>query len=355
MSVQGNLKEMGVLEILQLIGAQRKSATLWVESGEQQIELHFREGLLVACHRHCAGEGEAFLEALVGLGHLSPAEAIRLADEARQAHREIWTAALEHPRLDRERCAQVYLRSLEGLIDRALMWDRGSFVLLSPAPVTDAITPGLAVESILIDAMRRLDELADMKQGRLPAHAIPCLTGGEASVISTDPLRRAVSRQIDGRRTMDEIVSATRLGEHEVYEAVCAGIDDGWIQILDSVRVPATPAPARRVLRPIIGASLLVLLLAISASSAWVGGRVPSDDSPWRNAGARWEEHDLRTMVEVYRFRVGAYPVSLSQLQDEGLAVGEETMQRWHYRRDSEAYALTLRAPDWIDPSDPDR
>lgn len=356
MSVQGNLKEMGVLEILQLIGTQRKSATLRVESGEQRIEFHFHDGLLVACHRLSGGESEPFLETLVGLGHLTPAEAIRLADEAQQSRREIWTAALEHPRLDRELCTQVYLRALEGLIDRALLWDMGNFILLPLAPVTEAISPGLPVESILIDAMRRLDELADMKQGRLTPHAVPCLTGGEASVVSTDPLRRAVCRQIDGRRRMEEIVTATRLGEHEVYEAVCGGIEGGWIQILDPMRVQPVPIPAaRRILRPILVASLLVLLLAIGASSAWVGGHGPVDRSPWREAGARWEECDLRAMIEVYRYRTGAYPKSLQQLAEAGLPLCGDAIDRWIYRIEGDAYRLSERPLDREDSSDPAR
>ncbi len=342
MSVQGNLKEMGVLEILQLIGAQRKSATLRVESPEQEVEFHFREGLLIACHHAAAAETEPFIDALVGLGHLSPAEAIRLTDEARRGRREIWLAALEEPQLDHELCEKIYVRSLEGVLDRALLWDRGNFILLPLAPVTEAIAPGLPVESILIDAMRRLDELADMKQRRLPPRSVPCLTGGEASVVSTDPLRRAVSRQIDGRRRIEEIVVATRLGEHEVYETLLKGVDDGWIQILDPTHPAPVEIPAtRRILRPMLAAPLLVLLLAIGASSAWVDGRTSSGRSPWTEAGARWEECDLRAMIEVYRHRVGSYPSSIGDLPRVGIPVQKDATRRWQYRREGDAYRLT--------------
>ena len=48
MPIQGSLQDMSVLEAIQLIGTQRRTATLKIESEDDDVQLHFREGMLIA-------------------------------------------------------------------------------------------------------------------------------------------------------------------------------------------------------------------------------------------------------------------------------------------------------------------
>jgi hypothetical protein len=344
MPVQGSLRELSALEVLQLIGSQRKTVTLRIESGEQEIQLHFEEGLLRAAHRNHAAAGEPYLETLIGLGHISPHDAMQLAGQVRDSGRDLWTVSLEIPRIERETCERAYRGAAEATIDRLLLWERGHFVMLPPEPVETVFTPGVSIEEILIDAMRRLDELASWKQGSLPEGSVPCLAGSEEHVISSDPLRRAIVRQIDGRRTVAQIVEATRLGEHEVYQAIVEGIDNGWIQILQGMR-PAESAPpgARETLRRSPALVALLVLLAVAIGCSWVGRRLQTDHTAWRETRTQWEEIDLRRMMEVYRYRTGAYPADLAALEAEGLPVPEDTEERWAYAPQESAYRLVRR------------
>lgn len=344
MPVQGSLRELSALEVLQLIGSQRKTVTLRIESGEQQIQLHFEEGLLRAAHRPHAAAGEPYLETLIGLGHLSPHDAMLLAEQVRESGRDLWTASLEIPRIERATCEEAYRRAAEAVIDRMLLWERGHFALLPPEPVETVFSPGLSVEEILIDAMRRLDELASWKQGALPETSVPCLPGTEELVVSSDPLRRAVVRQIDGRRTLAQICEATRLGDHEVYQAIADGIETGWIQLLESTPSPEAPAAApRHTLRRSPALVALLILLAVGIGSAWVTRRFQADRTAWREARTQWEEVDLRRMIEVYRYRTGDYPADLADLTAAGLPVPKDAEARWAYAPLETAYRLVER------------
>ena len=339
MSLQGSLREMGVLELLELMGSQRRTGTLDLSLGVERVHLHFRDGLLVASHRVGAARNEAFLDALVGLGHISPAEALALADRIERHKSDVWLAALEIPHLTRETCKEVYRQATEAAIDRVLLWDSGHFAILPLAPVAGAIDEGLSSEALLIDAMRRLDELAAWKQGQLPPESVPVLAGDAEQIVSSDPLRRAVLRQIDGRRSLAEVVDAARLGAHQVYEAVIQGLDNGTIELLQSA-APSAPAPVKIILRRSPAFAALTLLLTLALATSILGRRLSNGPDRWADARLGWEEIDLRKSIEVYRHRTGTYPHALIDLESRGLPLPGGDPNRFSYAIDGSGYRL---------------
>lgn len=344
MAIQGSLQEMSVLEVIQLIGTQRKSATLRITGPDDEVHLHFREGLLVASHTPGGGESEPFLDTLVALSHLSPAEAIGIREQVIHGGRDLWKAVRAVPHLSEETCRDVYHQATAATIDRVLLWEKGHFSVLPRSAVEPGLHPGESVDTILLDAMRRLDEVASLKQGNLPPTSVPCLNGPEELCVSSDPLRRAILRQIDGRRTVQQIVEATRLGEYEIYATLAKEREEGWIQTLAPRRteVPAA-APSREILSRWPAVAALATILALGVGSAWIGQRLQPDRRAWVQSATRWEEHDLRRMLEVYRLRNGAYPDRLARLQDEGLPVEPHPEKRWTYRTVEDAYRLEMR------------
>ncbi|MFB3909835.1 MAG: DUF4388 domain-containing protein [Candidatus Eisenbacteria bacterium] len=344
MAVQGSLRELSVLEALQMIGSQRKTATLELESPEGKVQLHFRDGLLVASHRRDAAEGDAFLDSLVALGHLSPTEAVRIAHDVRQG-RDLWTLAREIDYLDEGTLREVYGRATEATLDRVLLWERGHFAILSAAPVEPVLRPGLGSDSILLDSMRRLDELAAWRSGPLPPDAVPCVCGREDEFVGEDRLRRAVLRQIDGRRTIEQIGEATRLGAYDVYGTIAEGLQASCLLLLDlrtGVREPAPESVAHREVHRPRALVVLSLLLAVGLGGAWVGQERGDEDRPWQRARRSWEEIDLRRTIEVYRHRHGEYPAALASLEAERL-LPHDAAARWLYRPEGSAYRLSPR------------
>jgi hypothetical protein len=344
MPIQGSFQDMSVLEAIQLIGTQRKTATLKVDLTGDEVQLHFREGQLVASHRRAVGRGEPFLDAMVALAHLSPAEAMRIGQQVLENDRDLWTAVCEVPHLEQETCERVYMQVTEAVVDRALLCERGYFAVLPAFRVTPVFSPPLSVDSILLDAMRRLDELASWKQRDFPPGCVPCLTGPEELYVSADPLRRAVVRQIDGRRTTAQVVEATRLGEYEVFTVLAEGLDAGWIQVLAPSFKNVTPmTPTRKAFQRWPAVVVFAALLLVTASLSWVGHRLEPVSSPWAKTQAYWEEPDLRRLIETYRYRHGSYPRQLQDLADRGLPVAPSTLGRWQYSRAGRSYSLTLR------------
>ncbi len=341
MPLQGNLNELNVLEVVQLIGTQRKSTTLRLQSDSDEVHLHFREGQMIASHRCGCAKGQPFLDAMVALTHLSPGEAIEIAGQVEEQSRDLWKAVSEVAHLTQQTCEQVYRRATDATIDRVLLWEQGRFALDPLAKIEPVFRPGLSTDSILLDAMRRLDEVASLKQDTVAPLGIPCLRGTEEFYVSSDPLRRAVLRQVDGRRSVQEIVTATRLGEYDIYSTIAEGLEGGSIQILTPTGTPSPlPPPRREILRRLPAALLLTGLLVIAAGSAWIGYQVRPDPTQWEMAAVYWEELDMRRLIELYRERQGQYPSSLSQLCEENLPFGDGNNRSWFYRLDGTAYLL---------------
>jgi hypothetical protein len=351
MPVQGSLRDLSVLETLQLIGAQRKSAELLIESDEDEAHFHFRDGLLVAAHRKDPRSNETFIELLVGLGHIAPADSIHIIEEAREHRRDIWMLMSEVPHLSRETRETVYLRSVEAQLDKVLLWERGRFSILPPCGIEEALRPGISMDVLLVDAMRRLDELAAWKQGLLPPATVPCLRGPDEWLVGNDPLRRAVVRQIDGRRTIAEVVEETHLGEHDVYETIAAGCEAGWIQFLPmglgSEARANEPREGRAALKPVLRRSPALIavgiLLTIGLGSSWTGRRVTVDRTAWDQARTKWEEIDLQRAIEIWRYRHGAYPAALDSLTKDRIPLTAGFEDRWDYRIEQDSYRLSRR------------
>jgi hypothetical protein len=343
MPMQGSLRDLSVIETLQLVGSQRKTVSLRFATEEEEVVLHFREGLLRSIRATQGSRREPFIDALVALGHISPSDALPLSAQVWEEGRDPWIVVREVPHLERETCERVFLGVTEALLDRILLWDRGHFSMLPPAPAEPVFKPGLAMDNILLDAMRRLDELAAWKQGEFPPSAIPFLASGGELVVSSDPLRRAVLRQVDGRRSIREIVEATRLGEHETYSTIADGVQAGSIQILSRPVAAAPHAPTREILRRSPALAVLLLILLLVATSSWVDKRLSIDQGPWHEARARWEEIDLRRLIEVHRYRTGSYPKDLGEVERSGIDIPRSTAQRWFYQLDGATYRLIQR------------
>lgn len=351
MAIHGSLKEMNVLETLQLVGAQRRSTTLRFTRGNEAISLHLREGQLLAYSVVTGDAREPFLDALVALGHASPVDTIELRRCVKDEGQDPWTLALHIPHLQRTTCAAVYQAVLEATLDRLVLWDRGNFTMHPLGLTTQAFDPSIAIDTLLLDTMRRLDELAAWREGEFAPTAVPCLADegarGTIEAAAPDAIARAVLRQMDGRKNIEEIVRAMPLGDHAVYQVIVEGYEQGLVRILSYREAPAA-APQPAVVQPReftgSGVATLVVLAGVAALAA-VGSTVMRERILLERHAARardvqWAEADVERALEACRFRTGAYPGSLSDLAASGVPLPRDAARSWSYQSHGERYAL---------------
>lgn len=329
MSLSGNLSDFSVLETLQIIGIQKKTGTLEIESGRLSRELHFHEGRVLDCRPARPDRPDPFLEALVGLGRCDAASARRMRSlPAADADRAI----REECSLDREGFLSLRALVLQGIVDAVLLWDRGRF-RFSSHPVAPPDNGAWNMEQVLLESMRRLDEAAELKSGAFVLHGIPRRTGappsddGNGSPAEAE-VERTLLRLSNGRNTLQDLIRTTALAEYDVLSAARSLTARGLLQVEPRRRQATGPQllieHPRRLRSPLLPAALL-LIAAACAGSGWIAGRLTHSETwpPVAHSLAERAEFDrhraLLHALELHLIRTGLYPASLEDLVAAGL------------------------------------
>lgn len=330
MSLQGSFHDFSMLETLQLIGLQRKTGVLEVESSRQRRELQFHEGRLCGCHASRPDDPDPLLEALVllGLCDARQARSWRSAGEHRQ------TEALRiHCGLDPDEMAAVHRFVVQATVDQVLLWDHGEFRFDATAtgPPPD---PSYHLEEVVLESMRRLDETAELRAAGLPPEAIPHLASAlrpgafEEWDLPDRWLAPAVARQCDGRRSIGRIARETGLAEYDVLQVLTLLRQRGLVRIALRGRsgqgTERAPEQGRRTpprLAPVGALLLFGAALATGWGARWVTEtRTGAEARQAEETRARFDlERTVRHFLELRKIRAGRYPARLDDLTREGL------------------------------------
>ncbi len=358
MSLSGNLNEFSVLETLQLIGLQKKTGRLEVESGRRRCTLQFHDGALLGCAAERDDEADPLLDALVALGlcELRQARAWRSSG----AHLD-GEALRERSGLDPEEYEGLRRTILQGTVDQVLLWDHGTFRFTPDPPALSRVTP-LNLEEILLESMRRLDEAAELRHGGLPPEAVPHaaaqLRPGQLEEL--EPAQRwiaaAVLRRCTGRRPVKRLATDLGLAEYELLTALTSLRQRGLVRVVTRGRGEAGAEPLldhqpRRLPNP-AAPIYAAAILAIALGSGWAVRAITHGQIEPANRAAQAEragfesERAVRHALEIFALRHGRYPAALSELAGEALwpESGSDALEAFDYRPAPEGSGFELTA-----------
>ena len=363
MSLNGSFHDFTMLETLQLIGLQRKTGSLEVESSPQRRELQFHEGRLQGCYATRPQDPDPLLETLVllALCDSRQARSWRSAGE----HREPEALRL-HCGLEADELEAVHRFVVQGTVDQILLWDHGLF-RFEPSSASRAPATSYHLEEIVLESMRRLDETAELRAGGLAPDAIPHVVGAvrpgmfEQWDLPDRWVTPAVARQCDGRRSIRRLVQETGLSEYDLLQTLTALRQRGLVRI--AMRGKGATAgegggePARRT-SPRLAPIGAVLLVGAAIAAGWSAHRLTESETGREvrlEAQAREHfetERALRHFLELRRIRAGRYPASLDELPREGLwpARSEERLHAFAYRPAPDGLAYALAAAPGASP-----
>jgi len=161
-----------------------------------------------------------------------------------------------------------------------LGWEQGRFAFLkNAAPAERTIFDDL--QNLLLDGLRRLDELRLVARRLPPRDAVLHLapeSEAAAEIRLKLPEWRVLS-SVNGRRSLEEVLHLAGGTEDEaarlVYGLLVAGLvttahDDAWLEAIVAARVPAAEAPAGRAAPPTLLANLILKRLDGRATLAAV-------------------------------------------------------------------------------------
>ena len=272
MAIRGGLAEFSVPELLQLLSLQQKTGvlTLTHKKGDSHVLFFWRGRVLAAADRRRSNR-HLFLCYLNQNQLLTTDQVDSVEDIGNSTGQDIFTVVLASGIMSRDRLTEEMRSFTQRIADSLMDWVDGTYDF-SPTDEKSLPPQGLPLnlnpEELVLESMRRMDELATMKESMLA----PDLLLAQVREAPSDPLPREttlVLKLIDGTQTIEEICKLSPLGEYLTYEAIADLLKRQRIMIVDSQQAGIHTGSKQS--RVKVSWPTLAAILALVAGSALLG------------------------------------------------------------------------------------
>ncbi len=332
MGLSGNLESFGVPEILQLLALQRKSGVLSLvrEDGARQV-LFLERGRIVATRDRRDTNEDPFLKFLSGANFITAEQLETIQRIQSQSGKDAVYVMLSGGIVGRDRLVEAVMQHTQQIVDDLLHWTQGSYEFSGDersVPKQTLKVP-LNIEELLMEGMRRMDELATIKQAVLAPDLY--LLRSEDPVDRGDMSREllVVFDLVRESTTVETLVAHSPLGEYTTYEVISTLLNQGAL-VVDPCPPPPSddlnPAPLEVVMpvrrQPIYSTWAGVLILTVvSAGFGLASGNAFRNRSigllPREIAEAR-HRADVALATEVYEAATGQDRPAVDRMVTEG-------------------------------------
>lgn len=219
LDLQGNIEKFTLPEIFQLIAVSRKSGTLGIQKDDSIVMIYFKNGDIVYGY----GPRQTFHlgQLLKERGKLSAAQLEdAINTQARTQNSKRLGEILIHKKfIERADLQEVVREQIQELLYSLLSWQTGSFKFYeNQFPTDEEITVNLSVENVIMEGLRRLDEMNLVKE-TLPdldrVYSIAASQAGRTRAVTLKAPEWNIMALVNGQRSLNEICSLSSLDRNE--------------------------------------------------------------------------------------------------------------------------------------------
>jgi hypothetical protein len=224
-----------VLEVIGMITNNGWRGELAIVEATCTRRLVIDQGALKAAHSDVPSERLG--EVMVALGALR-AEQLARCVQGTTPERRLGQIAVEQGFLDQKLLFDMLHAQAERTFQGALLVSSGSYVFVLPTEDNDApaTTLHLPIQSLLMESVQRIDEMAHFRE-RIPSGDLhPVLTDAAGRITLGDSLR-PIAAMSDGARSIVEISRELRLDEFEVTKKVMQLLQIGCIELKEKQKL----------------------------------------------------------------------------------------------------------------------
>ena len=157
MILWGEIAEFPLVTILQFLAGQRRTGMLEVQDFEEMGTVYLARGRIAAVTS--ALWDEMFGNKLIAAGFLNEGQVKACWMEATDADEPVLSALLERCDADPRALMEAVNRHVADAIMQLMYWNNGTFrFTVPPQQLFFPVVPSLSVETLLLDAYRRVDE-----------------------------------------------------------------------------------------------------------------------------------------------------------------------------------------------------
>jgi hypothetical protein len=328
MALQGNLRDFSAMEILQLVGSQKKSGCLVMDWNTERALVWVTDGRIVATRPPGLTKDDPLARFLRQTNRLSEEQLRGLVTIQKESHRDFEDLLVNGRYIEREDLAGLVERQVLDDLSRLVRWESGTYRFDPSVKWPNEPLIQLSMEGALIEAARRVDEQKRFMASFRDPHQLLSVHDLPDPDEELSDEERELFGIIDGHRTVAEVVIAAPLCEFEAYESLHRMLESKWITV-SGRRAPGQPLPSAVIAPPPprsqsgaawpreIAVAVLVagaVALAVMMSGA-VRGFTKRDVADDVYAASR--ARDLRFAVELFERERGEYPRRLEDLTDD--------------------------------------
>lgn len=244
LGLQGNIEKFTIPEILQLISTGRKSGTLGVQKDDSIVMVYFKDGVIIYGYgpRQTFHLGQLLKEKKV-ISEKQLEQAIKIQAQVENSKR-LGEILISRGFIDRADLESVVKKQVEELVYSLLSWKSGSFKFYeNQFPTQEEITVNLSAENIILEGLRRFDEMNMVKE-TLPnldeVYTISTTEGDCSRNVNLQAKEWNVMTLVDGYKTINEICQSSLLDKSETLKKLAQLKLAGIITISDKTSIPPT-------------------------------------------------------------------------------------------------------------------
>lgn len=221
-ALQGKIGKFTLPEIFQLIANGKKTGTLGIQNSNDIVMLYFKDGRITYGYgpRQTSHIGQLLSDnGKISAGQLEDAIAYQSGTDVTK---RLGRILVEKKYVTQDDLDEAVIRQVEELIYSLLSWDNGSFKFYdNQYPTNEEITVNLSVENVILEGLRRIDEINHLKE-TLPDFNKPLkiceATCGRGKDISLKPEEWNLLAMVDGRTSIDDLIEQSDYPEVRTIE-----------------------------------------------------------------------------------------------------------------------------------------
>lgn len=245
LGLQGDIKRFTLPEILQLLAASRKSGTLGVQKDDSIVMVYFKDGEIIYGYgpRQTYHLGQLLKEKnKISTTQLEQAIAIQGKGENSRRLGEIM---ISRGFIDRADLENVVKNQIQELLYSLLAWDSGSFKFYeNQYPTEEEITVRISVENVILEGLRRVDELNMAKEVLTnldEVYTISAAQNDRSRDVTLMAKEWNLMALVDGYRSLNEILSYGSVDKNEAMVSLARLKLSGIITKTERKQPPGNP------------------------------------------------------------------------------------------------------------------
>ena len=234
MELQGSVEKFQLSDIFQLLSACKKSGTLGVQKREDVIMVYFQEGNIIFAHNPY--KRLRLGELLLKKGRINKIQLQKITQLQKElkGKKRIGELLIMENHITRKQLEGLVCLQVEEVIYDLLKWDKGSFKFYENRfPTQEEITIKISTENLILESVRRSDELARLKKKLPPFDTVMNLAPADderGKDINLRPAEWNLLSLVNGDRDIIKILEDSKMDKIEALKNLAGFLMAGLIE-----------------------------------------------------------------------------------------------------------------------------